>query len=295
MALSWVVRSILTAYPPLGRLLLRAYGRTVFRVPARARWLWGALQAELTPPGSIRTVRLGSGLRMRVDAGTVQGGVIYYRGCGDPALARFLRQTLRPGMTVVDGGANIGEFTLRSARLVGPRGKVYALEPSSETFPDLEFNVALNRLENVRPLRLAVSDTDGPVSFYSRGRASGAASLFAATAAGEAETVPGTMLDTLAETEKLDGIDLIKLDVEGAEFAACRGMSRLLSGPRPPVVVFEYHAEVARSNGWGLADVCAFFRSRGYRVRHLNNDEPVGDGEPPTRGDGNPGFVARRE
>lgn len=294
MGIGALVQSLLTACPPLGRALVRGYCRSAGYVPAAARWRWYALQYALTPPGSLRTVRLARGLRLRLDAGTVQGNAIYYGGSGDPSLARFLQSFLRPGMTFIDAGANLGEFALRAARLVGPRGRVYALEAAAATFRELEYNVALNRLGNVRPLCAAVGDVDGPVSFYAGHSADGSASLFPAPGTGPATTVPGVILDTLAQREGLAAVDLIKLDVEGAEFAACRGMRRLLNGPSPPVIVFEYHAAIAARQGWNLDDLCAFLREQSYRVRHLRHGQPGPDAGQSRPGAGNPSFVASR-
>ncbi len=280
---------------PIGCLLLRAYCRSLGAAPTRQHWLLQDLQYQLTPAGSVRTVCIGRGMRLRIDAGSVQGNPIYYYGSCDAALASFLHDFLRPGMIYIDAGANLGEFVVRAARRVGRHGKVYALEAAPDTFKNLEYNIALNRLTQVRAIHAAVADSDGPVQFFPYpGRDSGSSSLYPPSDGSvQAVTVPGMTLDTLAECEHLEAVDLIKLDVEGAELAALRGMPKLLGSPRPPVVVFEYHPEANARQGLAWGELQGLLRSFGYRMRLLDDGGlgPEIAAEPAT---GHPTVVAMR-
>lgn len=234
-------------------------------------------------------------MRLRIDAGSAQGNPIYYHGSSDAALANFLRSFLRPGMTYVDAGANLGEFVVRAARRVGPRGRVYALEAAPGTFANLQYNIALNRLRQVRPMCVAVADSDAPQQFYpGPGPDSGSSSLYPSDGAGPAVTVPGLTLDTLAEREGLQSVDLIKLDVEGAELAAFRGMTKLLSRRPSPVVVFEFHPEIAHRQGWSLDALRSFLRPLGYQIRWLRDSKPVQDADCRATPASHPTLIASR-
>ena len=92
------------------------------------------------------------GLRLMLYLGNDLSLCLYVLGAFEPNEFAFLRSALEPGMVVLDGGANEGLFSLYSARRVGSRGSVLAVEPSRREFERLLANVALNRLDNVEDL-----------------------------------------------------------------------------------------------------------------------------------------------
>ncbi|MEK7113928.1 MAG: FkbM family methyltransferase [Patescibacteria group bacterium] len=151
----------------------------------------------------------------------------------EPDTTQFFKNTITPGMTVVDVGANLGYFTRLAASLVGPTGSVYAFEPDEENFLLLKKNT--EHLTNVHTIRSAVSDTEGAVTFYLSNKM-GMHSLLEKNGSGRSVTVPSTTLDRLYE--KTD-IHFVKIDVEGAEESVFHGMKKLLS--RKPIIVFEYN------------------------------------------------------
>src|SRR5688572_13621160 len=80
------------------------------------------------------------------------------------AETRLFRELIRPGMVVVDVGANIGYFSLLASTLVGPTGRVYAFEPDPVNCALLRKNVRLNRVTNIEVIESALSDNEDPVS-----------------------------------------------------------------------------------------------------------------------------------
>jgi FkbM family methyltransferase len=260
-------------------MILRGYLRTIGYVPEPAWWLVEDLKRRLVPAVSPKTVRIGSSLKLEVDLTSAIGRTVYFHGTSEPALARFIGRALKPGMTFIDAGANLGEFAIRGARRVGPTGRVVALEASPTTAEHLERNVCFNRLGNVQVVRAAVCDHDAPQSFHlGRGRDSGSSSLSTPhDYVGETIVVEGIRLDTLAKMVGLLGVDYIKLDVEGAELTALQGAIGLLSGPNPPTIAFEYNPEVARRAGWELDEIARLLGGMGYTLKHL---ELWGEGAP---------------
>lgn len=225
----------------------------------------------------MRVVRLGRGARLEVDLSSAMGREVYYFGSTGSEVAGLLRRVLRSGMTFVDAGANMGEFTVRAAGRVGPLGRVVALEASPATADHLRRNVGLNRLENVRVVEAAVFEHDGPQTFHlGRGPDSGSSSLSTPhDHSGESITVEGISLDALARREAIDRVDCIKLDVEGAELPALRGAVGLLGGASPPLVVLEYHPAVSSRAGWSLDDLRCFLEGLDYRL-HVVDRRGVG-------------------
>jgi len=149
---------------------------------------------------------------------------------------RFVRSRLRPGMAVVDIGANYGLYTLCCARSVGPEGRVWAYEPASLPRGCLAQSVALNRLPQVHISGAALSDHCGSARL---GIASNAELNRLDASSTHYETVPLTMID--AEAANWDRpIDFVKIDAEGEEMHILSGASRFLAG-NDPLLMLEYH------------------------------------------------------
>lgn len=260
----------LTACRPLSRPLLRGYLRAGGIVPERGRWVAARLKRELTPGRSARVVGIGDGLRLSVDPNGTIGREIYFHGSYEPDLVRFLRRSLGPGMVVIDAGANLGELTVRAARLVGPGGAVVAIEAAPATLENLRHNVALNKLANVRVVAAAVGESDDPQTFFLGSEEDSLTSSLSPPHdfEGKSVTVEGIRIDRLAGREGLGRLDLIKLDVEGAELAALRGAGEILAR-WAPLVVFEYNHEVAQRAGWDLLEVAELLRPLGYSLHEL--------------------------
>lgn len=136
-----------------------------------------------------------------------------------------LRRLLKPGMTVVDVGANIGYYMLLADQCVGAAGKIICIEPSVENLPELRRNVEANGLANVTLHEVALGAEDGEVGLKS-GINSGVAEL------GQAEhVVPVRRLDSLVS----ERVDFMKIDVEGYEGHVIAGAGGLIEKHRPTV------------------------------------------------------------
>jgi FkbM family methyltransferase len=153
----------------------------------------------------------------------------------DPHLSGFLKRAVKPGMTVVDIGANIGYITMLLGDLVGKAGRVLAFEPNPENCRLLLLSIEENGFEHVKLFPFALSDTIGAASFY---HARGSNGGFWSKAHGNVLTKPNSFV---VPTIRLDAvcderIDLIKIDVEGAEYLALAGAERLITRFRPIVI-----------------------------------------------------------
>lgn len=196
--------------------------------------------------------------------------LIYYQGFSEPSVARFLMGFLKPGMTFVDIGAHLGELSLIAAQTVGPDGQVYAFEPNPTMADVLARNVARNGFVHVTLYRSAVGERDSlaplavfPESSLSRLAAGG---VVAPTVA-EVVCVPCTALDTWAASIGRQ-IDLIKVDVEGAELLVLRGGEQLLRRPatQAPVLIPEWGPTNWTRFGYSSATVYGYLESLGYTL-----------------------------
>jgi FkbM family methyltransferase len=157
---------------------------------------------------------------------------------------RFFKQHLKKGMTVIDVGANFGYYSRLAARRVGKTGRVYAFEADAENFAYLVKNT--KKFANITPLNMAVTDHSGMVPFFhfTGASSSGVHSTLPADGA-ERRQIAGISLDDFVAQEHIAHVDILKIDVEGAEPQVFAGMQKLLT--QKPQVVFEYTPETSQA------------------------------------------------
>ena len=169
------------------------------------------------------------------------------------------------GMTVVDVGANVGYYSLLASRLVGPTGKVVALEPNSENCRLLLSSLRLNGITNVELLPVAADVSTGWAYYSTHVGSNGGLIDDADLLAHPGVVVPTFRLDDLVAGP----VGFLKLDVEGAEGRAVRGAARIVERDRP-IVTSELKDEMLRRvSGTTVADYLGYFESLGYSIAAL--------------------------
>lgn len=235
----------------------------------------GAAVARLLPEGAARR-RLrglyhaalggGRGIAASLPGGETVRVLPEYRFMGwNPVEYAAFRAAARPGGVALDVGANVGAYALLMGGWVRPGGRVFAFEPSAQTFRGLAAHVALNGLGGVvRPVRAAVSDREGRASLAAQGH-HGTSRL--ADAAGEGtETVETVTIDQFCAREQIVPT-LIKIDVEGWELEALRGARHTIARAGAGLALFvEMHPTAWRERGIAADDVRAELRAQGLRA-----------------------------
>jgi len=222
--------------------------------------------------GIERPVRIAwfEGLSVDLVLGNDQSRCLYVGGSYEPNEFDFLGRILRPGMTVIDAGANEGFYSLFCARRVGPRGVVVAVEPSPRERARLENNLALNGLRNVRVLRSGLAAGRGRAVLrianaeHNGQNTLGAFAYDSVTLADEVE-IELEPLDAVVRAQALGRVDLLKIDVEGAELAVLQGAEELLARSRP-LVLFELLEAALRGQGASAQAVLDFLAARGFDI-----------------------------
>jgi len=241
----------------LMRRVRKLTSQPAFRAePARVLARAGMLAASVAMGrGAAFDLTRQGGERMRTPADLKYASITAFllRDWVEPEL-RELDRLLRPGDVFIDVGANIGLYALKAARLVGPTGRVLALEPGEAAFGRLTSNLAMNAYPWAKALKLAASDRDGEAVLHHvpLGDDPQAFSLIANAATTDGEAVRTRTLDSLVACENLWRIDLIRIDVEGAEAMVIAGATRTLSRLRP-AVIFECNAHINAGGGGGAA------------------------------------------
>jgi FkbM family methyltransferase len=172
---------------------------------------------------------------------------------------------IKPGDVIVDIGANIGVFTVIASKLIGSHGRVIAIEPNSESAKQLERNIALNRLNNVTVYRAAVTGAPGNVTLHT-GKKAILSSIFTSVdgqaVGGSAEEVRGLPLADILAREKIDRVDLLKIDCEGGEYEIFDAAESEIWTKLSQIVMEVHHVENRRP-----AELVAKLRGVGYLVQ----------------------------
>lgn len=223
------------------------------------KWASSFLVLELEP-GTF--VRLSGSTSDSVEAAIVRRGII------EPEDVRFFLSLLEPGMTVFDMGANLGMYTVLAARRVRANGSVHAFEPTPEVASRFKQNVAINGLANVVVNQKAVAAAEGTATLHLQ-------------AGSDLNTLaPGTGTPIEVQTVTLDGyvtaaglarVDVMKVDVEGAEVMALRGGGDLLSGHNAPAIMIEFNPNALRAMRASVEELFDLLTAHGYRCYRLHS------------------------
>ncbi len=195
----------------------------------------------------------------------------------------FYLNFLREGMTVFDVGANVGELTLLFSRFAGDNGSVHAFEACGEVFRKLETVCRIGGRRNVALNHLALADKTGTVRLNIYDEAYSSFNSLAERPLekygldlqpiGTEETTAMTVDDYCAEN-KIELIDLLKIDVEGAELQVMRGARRMLQSKSIKCLTFEF-GQTTFDMGNKPAEIESFLNDFNYKIRNIVAGEPV--------------------
>lgn len=253
--------SRLGAHPRLASLTLRVLRR------APGRLLHGAVYRNVTRPLVQRmdarlVVPVAGGSRMIVETSDVPGRLLACSGVWEPHVTAAFRYLLSPGDVCVDAGAHIGYFSLLASKLVGPFGRVYALEPEEKTYCALCANLELNAAHNVLALPVAAGARDGRELLYPAPTGnSGSAALRRRwgtfdpeNEASKPRAVSVSSISSILDPAELSRLRLVKIDVEGYELEVLHGLAEVFDAGYRPALVVEVHGDAAPAVGAWAAE-----------------------------------------
>jgi FkbM family methyltransferase len=191
----------------------------------------GEIASRFTPEAACHPVR---GARVIVPLNDRVGRMMW-TGCYEPELVALLRQVLAPGTTFVDVGAHIGYFSIVAAALVGKNGAVHSFEPDPDCFSRLVANSSAYPW--LTTYNSAVADQNGETSFYRSPKQSesGWGAIFNEDGNRAELSVRVCTLDNWMLEEGIEKIDVLKMDVEGAEYRVLEGAQALIARTRPMI------------------------------------------------------------
>jgi FkbM family methyltransferase len=223
-------------------------------------------------PYTIKQVRrFGREMALYIDQHSCQK---IYLGMYEREETAFLQRAVRPGDVCLDVGANTGYFTLLFASVAA---KVIAIEPIAQNVALIRLSAALNSDHHIQVLQAAAADRVGEVDFLqttqsalSRVAASESASASADRDVAQVVAtykVPMVSIDSLG----MERLDIFKMDIEGHEYIALRGMEETLERLRPRLLMIELVEAHLRQVDSSIADVLKLLASHGYQPRVLSN------------------------
>lgn len=234
--------------------LLNAYTRQ-FPFPQRGLKYFLKATDRLGITDKIYTKRLPGNFYMQLNPTEhIQQQLLWY-GYYEKPLGDVLKKIIKPGDVFLDIGANIGYFSLLIANSA-PTVKVISFEPVRDIFQQLKENIALNNTKNVTVFNAAVGETKEEKEIFVSGADNLGMSSFQQPEnfSGKKELVQVITLDDWFHRAGLAKIDIIKLDVEGSELNALKGMKQVLESFKP-IVIVEINPETLSMFGLTSSDI----------------------------------------
>ena len=213
-------------------------------------------------------------IKMRVDKNSYMGGGIYWCGFHHINELLFLKSYLTPNMTFVDVGANQGEFALYACSKL-TAGKVLAFEPTSYQLSLLKTNIDLNKFTNIEVNDYGLFNKNAELEVFTSydtsvhsGTNEGLSSLYKSEARQEVEEMIELKVFDNEYFDKLNRLDVVKIDVEGAELFVLQGMLRSLEKFKP-LLLIEMNKKTFEDAGYTMEDVIQFLEALNYEPYRL--------------------------
>lgn len=188
---------------------------------------------------------------------------VCFRGEYEPHETAIVRHLLGRSMTFVDVGAKWGYFTLLGAHLVSESGRVISIEPDAGQYRSLAGNLAANGLKNVTALPLAAADRNSTLALKRSSAEGGGAEL----------EVAADGIDDILDRAGVESVDLLKMDIRGAETLALRGMARGLKQNRYGAVLLDIHHRILSERAEDSTPLLDLLIECGYHAWRIDRSE----------------------
>ncbi|MCB9437107.1 MAG: FkbM family methyltransferase [Anaerolineales bacterium] len=195
---------------------------------------------------------------------------IYVNGTHyETEVVHILKSLVKPNMTVIDVGGHVGYYALGFAKQVGPSGKVVIFEAQPDLCEQIRASLQLNQISNVTVENIALSNHNGNLILYQtsdRGRSS----ISSNRVSFQQLEIPAHRLDDYLSERHIEHVDLVKCDIEGAEWYALRGMESLLT-QISPIIVLELHRQEIEDLGGTVEALIDFLQALEYKIKLIHH------------------------
>jgi FkbM family methyltransferase len=178
-------------------------------------------------------------------------------------------------MTFVDVGANVGYYSFMVASLVGNNGKVLAFEPSLYAYEKLQSTIRKNQIVTIEAIQAGLSDISGDLQLFIPRKDGNHSPSMVANQGGDPISVPVYQLDEYLTMNRIDHVNLIKIDVEGFEPNVIRGAQNYIKNKKIGAILVEFNHYWLTENGSSPSDLYTEIIEFGFRPQiplDLNRD-----------------------
>ncbi|HZV13649.1 MAG TPA: FkbM family methyltransferase [Candidatus Kapabacteria bacterium] len=251
-----------SAIKKIGRGILRAY--LTYTPVKKGRYpLMMALHKYFKEPITVQVKTKDRGIAV-LDLGDESQYTLYYN-MYEWIYLPVINSLVEGTDVVLDIGANIGQYAL----LFAQKAKlIYAFEPSPPMIERLKKHIEINNLASrVKIVPKALSDKPGQLrlSIPSPTNTGMATTIIDEKSGLQTLTIEAITLDDYLASEGVKKVDIVKMDIEGGELSALRGMKRLLGGENPPIVILEMFDKAMQTAGYTSKDIISELQPYGYQ------------------------------
>ena len=193
-----------------------------------------------------------------------------YKYWSDRDKIRLIKTHVKPGMKVLDIGANIGFYTIFLSKLVGKEGTVYAFEPDEDNFKFLER--LTKNLSNVKRANVAVGEKSGITYLYKSQEMNIDHQVYDSGESREKTAVKMVSLDDYLKGEK-DDVGFVKIDVQGYEYHVFKGMKKVIARSKEMFIISELSPYCLKKAGASAEAYISEVKLAGFDVKVLSKDE----------------------
>jgi len=186
--------------------------------------------------------------------------------------SRFLREKIKEEMIVIDIGANVGYYTVIFAKLVGLYGRVISFEPEPENFYFLKKTIELNKFNNIELYDFAISNKIGKGKLFLCENNKGDHRIYNPDNTRKSIDISITTLDSFLEEKKINNVDLIKMDIQGAEGLALNGMKNTLTQNKKISLMIEFWPQGLLKSGTEPISLLNELKRFGFKIFDIGED-----------------------
>jgi FkbM family methyltransferase len=216
----------------------------------------------------IKTTKFGFKIKLDVSRDVDKH---FYWGEFEVDIINFLKSLLIDCSVFFDIGANIGIYTLLASKHIRKGGTVYSFEPSDWAYERLMENLQLNESKNVEVLKIAVSNFTGSKQFYIC--EDDAYNSLISTPMKEVQKVvevKSISIDDFCIEHKIVKIDILKIDVEGADYLVLKGAQNILRSDKPPLIICEFNRNISEGMTLNKDEFVGFMKELSYKFFKIN-------------------------
>ena len=186
--------------------------------------------------------------------------------------SHFIKSICYEGMNILDIGANIGYYTALFSQLAGDRGSVIAIEPDLESYKYLSKSINSFNYKNVLSFRLAASDIKQKLPLFISKENRGDNRLYSTNQKRNSIMVDCITVDELLEENKIENLDLIKIDVQGYEPKVLKGMLNIVRSSKKLILLSEFWPEGILQAGESPKEFLTMLRKMQFQLFELKKD-----------------------